>query len=264
MMARLAALLFAAAFMVGGAWAQSTTTIPQPGPGDPRIREVLYSPHQVVGLRGHLGYQMMIEFGAGEEIENVSVGDSIAWQVAPNRRGTLLFVKPVERAATTNLTVVTNQRQYAFELTSSEARGANDPNIIFLVRFNYPAPPPVVVDVPPPVETAPKPEDLNFAYSQNGSRRIAPVTVFDDGTFTYFQFPPEMDAPAIFTLGPDGSEGLVNARPNDRYVVVDLVGRAFVLRHGREKLTITNTAYAGPDAEPSRREPRQRGRGGRP
>ncbi len=37
----------------------------------------------------------MIEFGHGERIENVAVGDSSAWQVTPNKRANLLFLKPL-------------------------------------------------------------------------------------------------------------------------------------------------------------------------
>jgi len=50
---------------------------------DPRLRTVNFEPDKVVQVQGRLGYQSMIEFGPGEQIENVAVGDSSAWQVTP-------------------------------------------------------------------------------------------------------------------------------------------------------------------------------------
>ena len=51
---------------------------------DPRLKSVHYETDKVVTVLGRLGYQSMIEFGNGEQIENVAVGDSSAWQVTPN------------------------------------------------------------------------------------------------------------------------------------------------------------------------------------
>ncbi len=58
--------------------------------------------------RARPGYQLAVEFGPDEQIENVAVGDSGAWQVTPNRRGDHLFVKPIQPGVSTNMTVVTN------------------------------------------------------------------------------------------------------------------------------------------------------------
>ena len=50
-----------------------TATYPTPGPGDPRIKEFMYDPNAIVGIRGQLGYELTIEFGTDERIENVSI-----------------------------------------------------------------------------------------------------------------------------------------------------------------------------------------------
>ena len=102
-----------------GLWAALTAqAYPEPGSLDPHIQRILFEPEQVVALRGALGWQMMIEFGADERIENVSIGDSQAWQVTPNKRARMLFLKPLIKNASTNMTVVTSQRRYAFELST--------------------------------------------------------------------------------------------------------------------------------------------------
>ena len=87
-----------------------TPSKPVAGPGDPRIKQFMYDPNAIVAIKGQLGYEMTIEFGADERIENVSIGDSLSWQVTPNRKATLLFLKPMSKSAATSMTVVTTQR----------------------------------------------------------------------------------------------------------------------------------------------------------
>lgn len=244
-------MLIAAFCMMSAASALAQATIPRPSDGDPRIRFVTYGPNQVIALRGHLGYQMTIEFDPDERIENVSMGDSLGWQVTPNRKATLLFLKPVEKGAATNMTVITNLRSYAFELTSREAAGAADPSIIYMVRFQYPKPPAVEAPPPPPPAPPPPPEVLNFAYSVKGARSIRPSRVFDNGVSTFFEFPPAMETPAILMIGPTGKEELANLQSRGKFMVVDAIGPAFVLRYGNQRVDVKNDGFVAPDAGPS-------------
>ncbi|MBL8549038.1 MAG: TrbG/VirB9 family P-type conjugative transfer protein [Hyphomonadaceae bacterium] len=230
---RFAAALLALAFTTG-AHAQSVR--PAPSQGDPRIRVVRYDPNRIISLRGHLGYQMLIEFDAGERIENVAIGDSVGWQVTPNRAATLLFLKPLAAGAATNMTVITNQRRYAFELSSREASGPDDRSVIYAVRFAFPPPPPPPPEPPPP-PPAPAPT-LNFGYTIRGSDRIAPTRVFDDGAATYFAFGENTDTPAIFVVGLDGEEELVNVQTRGDYIVIDQLADAFVVRSGRHRAQV--------------------------
>ena len=78
---------------------------------DPRLVERLYDPDEVVVIQGKTKVQATIQFGEDESIENVAIGDSNAWQVTPNQRANLLFVKPLEPSAQTNMTVVTNRHK---------------------------------------------------------------------------------------------------------------------------------------------------------
>ena len=230
---------------------------------DPRIRVIPYDPDQVINLVGHLGYQMMIEFGSDEQIENVSIGDSLGWQVTPNRRATLLFLKPLTLDATTNMTVVTNLRRYAFTLSADEIRHSDDPALIYTLRFAYP-PAPVIVPEPvaePEPPPPPEPVQLNFNYSFSGSQSTAPARVFDDGVFTYFQFAPQADAPAIFVVGADGQEELANAQARAGSIVIDRIARTFILRYGKAKTEVFNDAFVPAPAEvdgPRPRDPKSR------
>ena len=70
---------------------------------DARIRERLFNPTEVVTVHGKVNVQATIMFGDGEVIENVAIGDSASWQVTPNKRANLLFVKPLEPRAATSI-----------------------------------------------------------------------------------------------------------------------------------------------------------------
>jgi type IV secretion system protein VirB9 len=213
--------------------------------GDPRIRTVMYDPDRVVTVHATFGYQIMIQFGADERIEDVAIGDGSAWQVTPNKGASLLFIKPVDQAAATNMTVVTDRRSYLFQLSASPAGVAMAPyGMTYVIRFAYP-PEPVVVATPPP-PAPPPPQRRNAAYTYAGARDLLPSEVFDDGQFTYFKWPESASTPALFLVAKDGAESLVNYSYRDGYQVVEQVARLFRLRNGRDVTTIINQAWREP------------------
>jgi type IV secretion system protein VirB9 len=232
---------------------------PLPGPADPRIRVVHYDPNNVIELVGTLGYAMSIEFGENEKIENVAIGDSQGWQVTPNRRANLLFVKPMRRDAVTNMAVYTNLRRYMFDLSVGPDQSARDRSIIFGVRFEYPEPARAVVASDQGPAKPDMPSDINHAYSYEGSSKNLPTRVFDDGHSTYFAFSESADYPAIFVVDSDNQESVVNVSSRNGYLVVDRVAPAFVLRRGEETTKIFNDGYheegPGPLSPKPRPEP---------
>jgi len=227
---------------------------PRPGPGDSRIHLVDYDPEQVVELTATLGYQMSIEFGEAEKIESIAIGDSTAWQVTPNRRGNLAFLKPMSASPDTNMTVLTNLRTYYFQLAARAHKPKQVP--LVSVRFVYPAPAFAIVLPPPPPEPE-KPKERNVAYSYSGSIHTLPVRVFDDGEQTYFDFKTREDRPAIYAVDPDGQEAVINARQRDELVVVDRIARSFVLRRGSEVTTIYNDAFPAPEPSLVKERPKK-------
>ena len=226
--------------MLSTAQIASATEAPRPGYGDPHIQSVAYDPERVVLLRGVLGYQLMLQFAPDERLESVSVGDSLGWQVTPNRNANLLFLKPIERNATTNMNVVTTQRRYAFELhvLPKSAKSAATP---YVVRFVYPA---AAVAEALPRRPDPPPEERNSAYVVAGAAENRPDRIFDDGRMTYFAWAPQASAPAIFAVGADGNESLVNSGVRGPYTVVELVARRFVLRNGKSVTTVVNQGFS--------------------
>jgi type IV secretion system protein VirB9 len=145
--------------------------VPRPGVLDPRIQTIQYDPDQVVLLRGTMGYQFMLEFAPDEKIETVSIGDSLGWQVTPNRKADVLFIKPIFHSAT-NLTVITAERRYAFELQVAPPKQRVP--VLYVARMIYPTPVAVI-----PIETAPQVEPppvvANNNYNIKGSSLNRPV-----------------------------------------------------------------------------------------
>lgn len=240
-----------------------TATAPAPAASAPkpdrRVLTLPYAADQVYELAGHYGFQIMVEFNPDERIENVAIGDSLAWQVTPNRRADTLFLKPIERGATTNLAVVTSKRRYAFVLTARDAIGPDDPDLVFRVRFAFPE-----TAAASAAEALPEPEVRNAAYSISGSPRNVPSRVFDDGSRTYLEWPAGAATPAVFALGEDGGEMVVNFNMRGSLMVIERVGPAFVLRNGAERTILFNDAWRptspGPEAPRVREAARERGR----
>lgn len=207
---------------------------------DPHIRTLQYDPDQVIRLTGFMGFQTMLEFAPDERIENVSIGDAMGWQVTPNKKANLLFLKPVDRAPITNMTVVTDRRRYVFDLSVAKPK-ASAADAAYVVRFRYPQAAPIVVAAAP-VKLAPIAR--NTAYSLQGSASLQPSRVFDDGAATYFAWPEQADLPAIFVVGADGVEGLANAVVKDGYLVVDQLAPRFVLRSAKASATLVNGGWS--------------------
>jgi type IV secretion system protein VirB9 len=237
----------------------SGSVIPQPSQIDRRVRVVPYVDDQVVLLRGHYGYQIMLELGPDEQIENVAIGDSLAWQVTPNSRADTLFLKPLEPDADTNMVVITTRRRYAFELTAAPGFGAQDADIFYRVRFEYPR---TDAEAAAAAASSAPLVATNVAYVAAGSEATMPAQVFDDGRNTYFQFPPDAALPAIFARDSAGTETLVNFTMRGPVMVIQQLAPSFVLRNGADETVVRNDGWVAPlaraagDADPAVAAPR--------
>lgn len=226
---------------------------PRSIPTDFRLQKVRFSPNEVYKFTGHYGYQSSIEFHPDETIETVSIGDSIAWLVNPLQNR--LFIKPVEQDAMTNMTVITDKRTYHFELHARETEDIRDRNMLFVMRFSYPEEDIAAInygggdDIP---DFESNPDQYNFNYSIQGSDTIAPIRIFDDGQFTYFEFRDKnADIPAFFYVDAAGNEELVNFRTRGNYIVVERVAPMFTLRRGAYILCVYNEAMTHESLPPA-------------
>ncbi|AKH43935.1 type IV secretion system protein VirB9 [Altererythrobacter atlanticus] len=250
--ALLAAALFAGAAFTAPAQAS-----------DPRLVDRLYDPDQIVSIQGKAGVQATIMFGEDERIENVAIGDSQKWQVTPNKRANLLFVKPLAERAATNMTVVTDRHTYLFDLVASPA----NKNPLYVLSFSYPVELEQVQQADaaatPPAESANAielaaandpyavvdPAELNFAWKTEGDSKLLPTRIYDDGDATFLTWPADAPLPAILVKDHAGTEGPVNFAVRGEVIVVDRVPREFILRSGGDVATLVNE---GPVREPAK------------
>lgn len=228
-------------------------------PTDNRIRSLTYNENEVYRVTANYGYMVNIEFGADENIETVSAGDTISWQFVP--AGRRLFVKPVMNDAQTNLTVITSKRVYTFDLTAKNPEKDAKWKLTYLVRFIYPgqdylqvggatrsgggATPALPAARTTGTNKARTAADFNFQYKivagKNGEE-ISPTFVFDDGEFTFFQFGDKRkkELPAIFLVDGENNESVVNYRVEGKYMVVERLGSRYTLRSGEGVVCVTN------------------------
>lgn len=195
---------------------------PQPGAEDSRIQAVEYDPQQVVSLRVAPGYALTLEFAPDERIENVAIGDAGTWQVTPNKSADHLFIKALPGSTVTNMTVITGDRTYNFELTPL---GAPDPSMAFVVRFIYPSGPGT------PEHILPTPP---ATYRLSGAKALRPSDISDDGRFTTMTWPATAALPAVYAVAPNGQEVLVNGAFRDGRYVISQVANDFIFRLGRQ------------------------------
>jgi len=223
---------------------------------DPRLVERFYSADEVVTIQGHTNVQATIRFADDEHIENVAVGDSQKWQITPNRRANLLFVKPLTERAATNMTVVTDKRTYLFDLVASPANR----NPLYVLSFRYPEEPEEVQQAEAPVDEANSielaaatdpyavvdPTQLNFAWSTRGETKLLPASIYDDGNATFLTWASDTVLPAILIKDQKGAEGPVNYAVRGDVIVVEGVPREIILRSGEKSATLLNQGPARP------------------
>lgn len=241
---RAAIILAGAGLLTAACAARAADTISDAA--DPRIRVVPYTADEVYRLKGYTGYQIDLEFEAGESFVGLGAGDldSIAFAAQDNH----LFLKPRAPVVRTNLTVLTNRRTYQFDYNSTDHHPEPESGeVIYALRFQY---------APPLVErhaerneqqlaqgTAARWRNRNYLYC--GSRELKPEAAFDDGVQTRLRFGARQELPAIFLRNGDGSESLVNFSVDAGEVVVQRVARQFVLRRGKLHGCILNQGFSG-------------------
>ncbi len=231
---------------------------------DSRLRVIDYMEGEVYRLSGCIGFQTMITLNSDEHVENIGIGDSSLWQVMPNKRGNLIFVKPTAVKAFSNMTIVTDKRSYNFELRSAPEADCQKGHVTYELRFRYAPPPPAAapnIRATPadPNAFLPATEKRNSAYTFAGDADLVPLRVFDDGNATYFRWAPSAPTPAVYALNSDNSESLINYASRGDYLVVDQVARAFVLRRGDQKTTLYNDAYRPQGLDAQSPKPRKSG-----
>ena len=233
---------------------------PKKGEYDPRVRVVDYNPLNVVKLATFYGVSTHVQFGNGETIMDVAVGDDQAWKVVP--RGNHLFIKPQATQADTNVTVVTDKRTYQFALVvqprpMKDSTAWANPNLIFSLTFRYPdeeaakaaanakkeAVKSRLGEIKGKLSDAKK-EGQNFDYWVAGSEEISPTAARDDGRFIYLTFSNNRDMPAVYSVDAKGDEALINTNVIDgNTIVIQRLVAHLMLRKGNAVASVINKSF---------------------
>ncbi|MGH8261781.1 MAG: TrbG/VirB9 family P-type conjugative transfer protein, partial [Steroidobacteraceae bacterium] len=221
------------------------------GRGDARVRTARYDPDEVYRIHGFVGYQIDVEFQAGETFVGLASGDIEALSFVA--RDNHLFLKPHAAAIDTNLTILTTRRAYQLDYTATASRpDETDPDLMYVLRFVYRDGRPAAAEAEAEQHAieqrlqsaaAVRPHNLDYWYC--GSPSLRPRAAWDDGVHTHVRFGAQAELPAIFVANDDGSESLLNFDIESGAVVIHRVARRFILRRGGLTGCIVNRGYAG-------------------
>jgi type IV secretion system protein VirB9 len=220
---------------------------------DSRVRQAVYNGDEVYRLRGHVGYQIDLQFEPGEEFVGLGAGDIEGLSFVA--QGNHLFLKPRVANVGTNLTVLTTRRHYHFDYAAAARRP--DPaaqDVIYSLRFTYPptgsddlnatgSAAASQIDAQFGQAVAQRPRNTNYWYCGHPATR--PVTAYDDGVHTYLRFGARSEQPAVFVRNADGSESLLNFSMQAGEVVIHRVADRLIVRRGRLVGCIVNKGAAG-------------------
>ncbi|CUS37873.1 TrbG/VirB9 family P-type conjugative transfer protein [Candidatus Nitrospira nitrificans] len=257
--------------------------IPAPGDGDQRVRYVTYQKDEVTKVTVRRGVVTRIVLGDDERIVIAGSGfladcakPEAEWCIRADVGTNQVWVKPKDQATHNNLEIRTDKRDYSLEFTvvgdhrigrkqhgGSGQHEQTEPMYRVIFRHPLVLPNPATMTAMQASAHRAKhardktdllaerlnsfvPEPRNWSYSMEvlpGGDDIAPALVFDDGRFTYFQFPPNREIPAIFYFSPLGEETRINFHMEKDLAVVQRMGRRFVLRLGDAVVGIWNDSY---------------------
>jgi type IV secretion system protein TrbG len=183
---------------------------------------------------------------AGEELIDVSSGDTVRWVIGDTLSGdghgskrVHILIKPTAAELSTNLVILTDRRTYHLELQSTKD------TYMASVSWTYPADSLIALhrmNGPPTAEEmhndprALPPESLHFRYRIEGDTPPwRPLRAFDDGRKVFIEMPQGLaqgEAPPLFVAGSDGQPELVNYRLHGNYYIVDRLFAVAELRLG--------------------------------
>lgn len=234
---------------------------PSRGRLDSRIRTAFYSGDQVYRLQGYVGYQIDLQFEAGEYFLGLGAGDleALSFSAQDNH----LFLKPSAAQVRTNLTILTNRRHYQFDyVASTRPPDPAEGEVIYALRFAYPSegkqgPPDRLASGSSgraAQESAGDPDAqlarstagvVNLDYWYCGHPALRPDAASDDGIHTRLRFGARSEQPAIFVRNDDGTESLLNFSMDANDVILHRVARRLIVRRGKLAGCIVNRSFGG-------------------
>lgn len=213
-----------------------------------QIRNLILSPAELgkpIRVESKRGYATLVEFDKKETVQNfkgqeaAAAGDMDGWEVQTSPGQNLLFLKPKMAAQNTNLILITNRHSYVFDLRVLDDKSPKKGIWRLMIEQGKGGPSPATI------QEATAPQKRNTQYSMqaaSGQEDFIPTEAWDDGVFTYLTLPSGGDVPAIFKVT-EGEESAVNFRMDGETVVIHETGRQFVMRIGKQVVSIWNEGY---------------------
>ncbi|WP_082848055.1 TrbG/VirB9 family P-type conjugative transfer protein [Delftia sp. GW456-R20] len=231
-----------------------------------RTVRVPFSDQRATRVPAVVDSPVLVELPGNEEIDALVRGnpDQETWEIV--KRGHRIFIRAMKDAKPIQLTAVTKSRAFIFDLSPVTATKDNFENRIARIVVDLPASPkpaikPIAVPSPIPsvVEPAASPKvssKRNREYSLqivSESSDVRPREVFDDGRFTYFRFPNNLEIPVIYRSVPDSTEEwIVNSHREGDFIVMQAVSPMWTLRLAGNVLGIFNEAFDVEGVAPER------------
>lgn len=252
---------------------------------DARIRYIDYQPDHVAEIAVQRGTATRIVLAADEHILRDGAGTGFSadcakpeleWCMRADPGSNQVLVRPKAGATGNNLELRTDKRDYSFHFSvlpdaAAPRQQRRQPvqqvkqgqlvQPAYRIMFRYSTDPANngsnanngSAAPPKPgaaqLIAAARPAPRNWQYSMQvmpGANDIVPALVFDDGRFTYLQFPANREMPTIYAIGAGDAEARVNFHidPHDPgLLVVERMARRYVLRLGRAVVGLWNDAY---------------------
>jgi type IV secretion system protein VirB9 len=220
-------------------------TIPLGGSLDTRIRTASYDPDQVYRLRGYAGYEIDLQFESGETFTGLGAGDveGLAFLGKENH----LFLKPKALKVATNITVLTNRRQYQLDYSAVGRTPLPGDEVIYALKFQYPERRDAKLEaeqLEATLKAASNTRPHNIDYWYCGDPTLKPSGAVDDGVHTRLTFAANAELPAVFVRNEDGSESLLNFSMDQGDVVIHRVAHRLILRRGALRGCIVNQGFS--------------------
>jgi len=244
---------------------------------DTRLVLFHYDADLTYAIKCKEGLYTHIEVAQGDVIKGFYLSDSINWKYHISGDKRRLFIKPTVSGQFTAATLVTEKRTYEITLSSvkqneswyqrvtwsypSEQTDSGDPltgNASGIyeepVQLDSTSKTDLQGDSKTKLRVGPQfdedlpvgtvdPSKMSFGYTVTGTSAFKPVTVFDDGRFTWLRFDKKMqDMPAIFLLNNEGKAEVLPYTTHGDYILISRLVTGILLKLGNEEVRITKRA----------------------
>jgi type IV secretion system protein VirB9 len=215
------------------------------------VQQYDYKANAIYQIRTGLGITTQIELSPNEKILDYSTGFSGGWDLT--RRENVFYLKPKNIDVDTNMMIRTATHSYILELkvVTTDWKSldqAKRQGVQYKVSFNYPANA-LFSDESNKVSKAPELEvglvsgrsyNFNYDYATRNKNApwLVPITVYDDGEFTYIKMSdmkqfPTGNFPAVYMRERvHGQDAVVNTTVDGNTIVVHGTYPFLVIRHG--------------------------------